>query len=110
MAHMWNSTDLRKPLSIAKPSIHSLNAVLELILDRRRCAASAPPIGLPLYYKYSFIAGKKSLMESTGGVPVPKVWEWAEPFLFPFPNVQKSFPLTPVMNYLTLMLLILLMN
>ena len=28
-------------------------------------------------------------------VPVPKVWEWAEPFPFLFPNVQKSFPLTP---------------
>ena len=29
-------------------------------------------------------------------VHVPKVWEWAEPF--PFPNVQKSFPLTPAIT------------
>ena len=28
-------------------------------------------------------------------IPVPKVWEWAEPFPFLFPNDQKSFPLTP---------------
>ena len=33
--------------------------------------------------------------------PVPKVWEGAEPFPFPFPNDQKSFPLTPspVLNW-----------
>ena len=59
MAYIWNSTDLRKPLSIAKPSIHSLNAVLELTLGRRRCAASAPPV------KYG-TAGKKSVMECSG--------------------------------------------
>merc|ERR1719264_977209 len=28
-------------------------------------------------------------------IPVPKVWEWVEPFPFPFPNVKKSFPLAP---------------
>ena len=44
MAHIWNEADLRKPLSIAKPPIHSLNAMLELILGRHRCAASAPPV------------------------------------------------------------------
>ena len=27
MAHIWNSTDLRKPPSTAQPSIHSFNAV-----------------------------------------------------------------------------------
>ena len=32
-------------------------------------------------------------------VPVPKVWEWVEPFPLPFPNVQKSFPLTPAILY-----------
>ena len=30
-------------------------------------------------------------------LPVPELWEWN--FLFPFPNPQKSFPLTPG-NYL----------
>ena len=38
MAHIWNSADLRKPLSIAKPRIHSFSAVLELILGGKMVA------------------------------------------------------------------------
>ena len=26
---------------------------------------------------------------------VPEFWDWNYPFSFPFPNAQKSFPLTP---------------
>ena len=44
MAHIWNEADLTKPLSIAKPPIHSFNAVLEHLLGRRQCAADAPPV------------------------------------------------------------------
>ena len=28
--------------------------------------------------------------------PVPNFWEWAEPFLIPFPESKKLFPLIPV--------------
>ena len=28
-------------------------------------------------------------------LPIPDLWEWNYPFLFPFPNAHKSFPLTP---------------
>ena len=28
-------------------------------------------------------------------IPVPKIWEWAELFPFPFPKSKKSFPFTP---------------
>ena len=34
MAHIWNWTHLRKPLSTAQPLIHSLSALLVLILGR----------------------------------------------------------------------------
>ena len=40
MAHIWNSTDLRKPLSTAEPSIHPLSLVQELILGRLHVASS----------------------------------------------------------------------
>ena len=43
MAHIWNSADLRKPLSIAKPRIHSFSAVLELILGCHHVATMLPP-------------------------------------------------------------------
>ena len=43
MAHIWNSADLTKPLSIAKPWIHQLSLVLELILGRPQVAPKSPP-------------------------------------------------------------------
>ena len=43
--------------------------------------------------EFSRSSSQKMGMKFFIPVPVPKVWEWAEPF--PFPNDQKSFPLTP---------------
>ena len=43
MAHIWNSADLTKPLSIAKPWIHQLSLVQELILGRPQVAPKSPP-------------------------------------------------------------------
>ena len=54
MAHIWNSADLRKPLSIAKPRIHSFSAVLELILGCPQVAPKLPPVWLPLDRSQSF--------------------------------------------------------
>ena len=35
-------------------------------------------------------------------IPIPKIWEWTDPFpfLFLFPKVQKLFPFTPILFYL----------
>ena len=44
MAHIWNSADLRKPLGIAKPRIHQLSLVQELILGRPQVAPKSPPV------------------------------------------------------------------
>ena len=51
MAHIWNSTHLRKPLSTAQPSIHPLSALLVLILGRLQFASSSPPISLRLQFR-----------------------------------------------------------
>ena len=50
MAHIWNSADLTKPLSIAKPWIHQLSLVQELILGRPQVAPSLVAIAM----KYGF--------------------------------------------------------
>ena len=55
MAHIWNWTNLRKPLNTAQPSIHSLSSFLVLILGRLQFCS--------IDMKYSFTAGKKSVME-----------------------------------------------
>ena len=62
MAHIWNSTHLRKPLSTAQPSIHPLSALQVLILGRLQFASNfaAPPISLRLQF------GEKSVMEYGG--------------------------------------------
>ena len=52
MAHIWNSADLTKPLSIAKPWIHQLSLVLELILGRPQVTPSLVAIAM----KYGFTA------------------------------------------------------
>ena len=51
MAHIWNATHLRKPLSTAQPSIHPLSALLVLILGRLQFASSSPPISLRLQFR-----------------------------------------------------------
>ena len=56
------------------------------------------PVPVPKNWEWNFHSRSRSQklgMQFIIPVPVPKVWEWAEPFPFPFPNVQKSFPLTP---------------
>ena len=55
MAHIWNSTHLRKPLSTAQPSIHPLSALLVLILGRLQFASSSPPISLRLQFRCASI-------------------------------------------------------
>merc|ERR1711973_221782 len=32
-------------------------------------------------------------------LPVPELWEWVFFIPFPFPNFQKSFPLTPALQF-----------
>ena len=57
------------------------------------------PVPVPKNWEWNFHSRSRSQklgIQFFIPVPVPKVWEWAEPFPFPFPNVQKSFPLTPV--------------
>ena len=56
------------------------------------------PVPVPKNWEWNFQSRSRSQklgIQFIIPVPVPKVWEWVEPFPFPFPNVQKSFPLTP---------------
>ena len=54
------------------------------------------PVPVPKNWEWNFHSRSQKLgMQFVIPVPVPKVWEWVQPFPFPFPNVQKSFPLTP---------------
>ena len=55
MAHIWNSADLTKPLSIAKPWIHQLSLVQELILGRPQVAPKSPP-GRPQFDCTAFLS------------------------------------------------------
>ena len=73
MAHIWNSTHLRKPLSTAQPSIHPLSALQVLILGRLQFASSSPPISQPLQFRCAsnlernpIQFGEKSVMEYGG--------------------------------------------
>ena len=59
------------------------------------------PVPVPKTWEWNFHSRSRSQklgMQFFIPVPVPKVWEWVEPFPFPFPNVKKSFPLTPGEN------------
>jgi len=61
------------------------------------------PVPVPKKWEWNFHSRSRSQklgMQFFIPVPVPKVWEWVEPFPFPFPNVKKSFPLTPVIQVL----------
>ena len=54
------------------------------------------PVPVPKKWEWNFHSRSRSQkLGMKFFIPVPKIWEWAEPFPFPFPNVQKSFSLTP---------------
>ena len=56
------------------------------------------PVPVPKKWEWNFHSRSRSQkLGMKFFIPVPKIWEWAEPFPFPFPNVQKSFPLTPAL-------------
>ena len=63
MAHIWNSTDLRKPPSTAQPSIHPFNAVLELIL----CCPQVAPSLILTEMQWQCPSVAKSKWGQTGG-------------------------------------------
>ena len=61
MAHIWNSADLRKPLGIAKPRIHQLSLVQELILGCPQFAPGLPPVWLTLHFRHWFLSDSESI-------------------------------------------------
>ena len=78
MAHIWNWTHLRKPLSTAQPLIHSLSALLVLILGRLQCASNfaAPPISFATIFHHWFLSKLDWISLQIGGHwspdPLPK--------------------------------------
>ena len=64
----------------------------------RECLFSFPSrsriLGMDFFIPFPFPNFGNGIFNS---LPVPKLWEWNFLFPFPFPNPQKSFPLTPVL-------------
>ena len=62
----------------------------------RECLFSFPSrsriLGMDFFIPFPFPNFGNGIFNS---LPVPKLWEWNFLFPFPFPNPQKSFPLTP---------------
>ena len=53
---------------------------------------------VPKIWDWIFLFPSRSQILGMGffnSLPIPELWEWNFLFLFPFPNPQKSFPLTP---------------
>ena len=53
---------------------------------------------VPEFWEWIFSFPSRSRILGMGffySLPVPELWEWNFLFPFPFPNPQKSFPLTP---------------
>ena len=56
---------------------------------------------VPKFWEWIFSFPSRSRILGMGffnSLPVPELWEWNFLFPFPFPNPQKSFPLTPECN------------